>query len=532
MRSSPTDAVRHLFALVQSVVRGPHAVARDQLRHPLSCSTMFSTSYVLFESAATMTEIVLSNVGMRTQEKLGDDMVEWDAQTIESLMQPLHDIAHMWFQCVTTDPLLLAQQLSALTSFAQGGGGGYFRRDTSLLSAVLEKLFTSLTFVPQEEIEMIQRSKSGSGSGGGGSGDGGSGGGLVLGGGGTGSPTTAATGGGSGSVTSFTSNSGPGFLQQLHSDTRSARRRAASSLIRLGQLIPDLMFANLPGLCGRVNSLLQQHMLLPSEQSLLFEMLVLVSNTFKDLQKQSTFLDDVLATAVNFLTSAGTSKALSDPKTYVQTVRGTDRESRWQVQTVLTTLTCVAKRSSPLLSTNPASGVSMLQHPFAHLWPIILPHILSIIRTTHALWQPQLRAAVEQHVDIRWMLRITPLELMSIMGYEDHFETSGSGSATNGSSSPSSSRASATVLNNKNAARETDVELATQCTHVRTRCYDLLGLAAVHSASVQGKNVGDVQYRENPISWLPQTSGGLFDIPNIVSMMQQSVLSDLEYVWW
>ena len=81
----------------------------------------------------------------------------------------------------------------------------------------------------------------------------------------------------------------------------------------------------------------------------------------------------------------------------------------------------------------------MLQHPFAHLWPIILPHVLSIIRTTHALWQPQLRAAVEQHVDIRWMLRITPLELMSIMGYEDHFETSGSGSATNGSSSPSSS---------------------------------------------------------------------------------------------
>ena len=65
----------------------------------------------------------------------------------------------------------------------------------------------------------------------------------------------------------------------------------ASSLIKLGQLIPDLMFANLPGLCERVNTLLQQNMLLPSEQSLLFEMLVLVSNSFSNFSKQSTFLD-------------------------------------------------------------------------------------------------------------------------------------------------------------------------------------------------------------------------------------------------
>ena len=58
----------------------------------------------------------------------------------------------------TDDPLLLAQQLSALTSFGQGGtNGGYFRRDTQLLGAVLEKIFNSLTFIPQEEIEAIQQ---------------------------------------------------------------------------------------------------------------------------------------------------------------------------------------------------------------------------------------------------------------------------------------------------------------------------------------------------------------------------------------
>ena len=503
VRASPTNAVQHLGSSLHSLLHGPHAVAHDRLRTPMSCSTMWSTSFVLFEATATMTEIVTSNVGMMIRKKMGDDERPRDAQATAALLQPLHDIAHMWYNFNTTDPLLLAQQLMALTSFAQGGKGGYFRRDTSLLSAVLEKLFTSLTFVPQEEVEAIQRNQSNPSSS------------MIIH--GKAGPSCVVGIPSSAPTTAFTSTTGPKFLQQLHSDTRSARRRAASSLIRLGQLIPDLMFANLPGLCGRVNALLQQNMLLPSEQSLLFEMLVLVSNSFGDFNKQSTFLDDVLATSVGFITSTGTSKALSDPKVYVQAVRGTDRESRWQVQTVLTTLTCVAKRSCPL-----SINGGMLRHPFAHLWPILLPNILSTIRTVHALWQPDLRAAVEQHHDVRWMLRITPLELMSIMGYEDHFETN-HGVGT-------SSRASASVLNNINSASESDIELATQTTHVRTRCYDLLGLAAVHSASVQGTQLGDVHYRENPTTWQPNTSGGLFDVPNIVTMIQQSVLSNLEFM--
>ena len=72
--------------------------------------------------------------------------------------------------------------------------------------------------------------------------------------------------------------------------------------------------------------------------------------------------------------------------------------------------------------------------------------IFDFLKTAHALWHPDVRAAVEQIPEVRWMLRITPLELMSIMGYEDHFETSGD--ALN-----KSSRASASVLNNINEAR-------------------------------------------------------------------------------
>ena len=92
------------------------------------------------------------------------------------------------------------------------------------------------------------------------------------------------------------------------------------------------------------------------------------------------------------------------------------------------------------------------------------------------------------------MVRISPLELMSIVGYEDHFESnSGSlGSVGNSSAlsipsnysstsmhSPQSSRASASALNSANSARESDIELATQMTHARLRAYDLVALAAV-----------------------------------------------------
>jgi hypothetical protein len=307
--------------------------------------------------------------------------------------------------------------------------------------------------------------------------------------------------------------------------------------------------------------------LLPNEASLLFEMLVLVSNSFNDLNKQRAFLDDVLTNSLSFWTSPGTAAAVSSAKAYAAAVQGSDRQSRWQVQTTLTTFTCVAKRSRALPCGAGGTGVAVpqqhagqlgaaawsLQHPFVHKWAAILPNLFSLIRSLHALWRPEFRSPIEQAADIRWMVRISPLELMSIVGYEDHFESNSSssgGSVGNSSSggpsnyssssmhSPQSSRASASALNSANAARESDVELATQMTHARLRAYDLVALAAVHGASVQrdSQNYQRIQavesavtvaYRENPTSYTPGR-GGLFDIPNVLGMIRQSLLSDLD----
>ena len=138
---------------------------------------------------------------------------------------------------------------------------------------------------------------------------------------------------------------------------------------------------------------------------------------------------------------------------------------------------------------------------------------------------PEFRSPIEQTADIRWIVRMSPLELMSIVGYEDHFESnSGSSGGSVGNSSalsipsnysstsmhsPQSSRASASALNSANSARESDIELATQMTHARLRAYDLVALAAVQGASVQRdsqnfqrikavESVVTVAYRENP----------------------------------
>ena len=109
---------------------------------------MWSTSFVLFEAAATLTDAVVVNVKEKNVLKTGDSPEKRGAHETAALAKPLHDIAHMWFGFQTQDPLLLAQQLAALTSFAFAG---YYRSDLQLLGSVLEKLFALLTFVPPAE---------------------------------------------------------------------------------------------------------------------------------------------------------------------------------------------------------------------------------------------------------------------------------------------------------------------------------------------------------------------------------------------
>ena len=269
-RADPSVALQHLGRTVHTLLSGPHATPRDMLRpSTTTLATMWSTCFVLCESVAALTDVIVCSVGSYNAKSSGDGNAPRAADEREALLKPLHDIAHLWFRYAPTDPLLLSQQIIALTAF---GTAGYYRRDTALLGSVLEKLFVSVTHIPAEEATALAAESAGAGGR---------------------SGTTAF-----GSSAEMKADSGAGSdvkgskppLQSLHGDTRSSRRRAAASLIRMGASMPKLMFSHLQGLCSRTNSLMSRGQLLPNEASLLFEMLVLVSNSFNDLNKQRAFL--------------------------------------------------------------------------------------------------------------------------------------------------------------------------------------------------------------------------------------------------
>ena len=81
----------------------------------------------------------------------------------------------------------------------------------------------------------------------------------------------------------------------MHADTRSTRRRAIASLVKIASTVPALMLTEFPNLCGAVNELLVSGGISDGEAAMLFEMLVEVSNSMSSFEKQRDFLRDVLA---------------------------------------------------------------------------------------------------------------------------------------------------------------------------------------------------------------------------------------------
>ena len=121
----------------------------------------------------------------------------------------------------TNDALLLSRQLVGLAQFSKAG---YFKNHGENLGHVLEKLFTSVIFRCPDETNVAQ-------------------------------------------------------LGLLHNDTKAARRRAATSLIKIGMKVPDKLYTLFPDLIGRVIALMEQKQILDAEKALLYEMLVIVSNS-------------------------------------------------------------------------------------------------------------------------------------------------------------------------------------------------------------------------------------------------------------
>ena len=65
-------------------------------------------------------------------------------------------------------------------------------------------------------------------------------------------------------------------------------------MIKIGMKVPDKLHTLFPDLIGRVVALMEQNQILDAEKALLYEMLVIVSNSKPNFEDQKMFVDQML----------------------------------------------------------------------------------------------------------------------------------------------------------------------------------------------------------------------------------------------
>ncbi|XP_051008849.1 exportin-5 [Acomys russatus] len=99
---------------------------------------------------------------------------------------------------------------------------------------------------------------------------------------------------------------------------RNVRRHACSSINKMCRDYPDLVLPNFDMLYNHVKQLLSSELLLTQmEKCALMEALVLISNQFKDYERQKLFLEELMAPVVNIWLSEEMCRVLSDIDAFI-----------------------------------------------------------------------------------------------------------------------------------------------------------------------------------------------------------------------
>ena len=453
IRSRTTSAVKAMtVAHPGAMIQFTGELVMETLKNSSQCTTalrdgtpygtQFSTAYINLEGAMMYLETVLGALTVATTAVNG-------LPGGGDISVPLHSILQMILDFKTNDPILLSRQLIGLSAFSKGG---YFKNHDDLLGFVLEKAFSCAVFVTP--LEASQK--------------------LPLG--------------------------------ELHNDTKSARRKAAVALIKISLNTPGKMLPCFPNVVARVLELIRNNSIMDSEKALLYEMMVIVSNSIVSFDNQLAFIDDMMGEPLSQWTSETSTTLVRSPHELIAMLRTATAEDRWRIYSWLQIFSCVGKRTHA--KKDKMSGLK--KHSFAHNWQHILPNLFALIKTLHEIWEPGVREPLEKS-DMCWLQRIAPIEVRISLGFEDHFmeipgvHQQGVAAATTGLS----------------AAQKEDsgADLSSFMTHIRREAYELIKIAAMHSASMQDCKI---IYLQNP----PQYTlgrGGIFDIANLHMIMLQNV---------
>ncbi|TDH72381.1 hypothetical protein CCR75_003415 [Bremia lactucae] len=258
------------------------------------------------------------------------------------------------------DPLLKFRQLLVLASFAT-----YYALDTSTLTSVFDLLFANINYVmPDEEVH-----------------------------------------------------------GQMSSSTLNVRRRALSSLVSICQAIPAHILPVLPVLCAKAQELFAADRVTDTEGVMLYEMLVLVSNSMETQDERVQFIQLIVQDPLTQWTSPDMTALVSSPETIVVAIEAanTDEKAKKLLGMVLkslTTLYSIAKRAGATFSSKKIHATDA----FEGAWPHVLPNLLALVRSLHGLHRPAIKDQILKSSTACWVLSVSMDEVAQLLGGKNELE--------------------------------------------------------------------------------------------------------------
>ncbi|TYZ64076.1 hypothetical protein PybrP1_002678 [[Pythium] brassicae (nom. inval.)] len=199
----------------------------------------------------------------------------------------------------------------------------------------------------------------------------------------------------------------------LSADTVALRRRALASLVSICQAIPAHILPVLPALCAKVEELFAADAVLDAEGVLLYEMLVLVANSMPAAAERAQFVEQVVHEPLARWTAPDVTALVGSPEAIVSAIEAAEsrpatRKLLREVVKTLTTLYGIAKRAGA--------------EAFERSWTLLLPNLMALMRSLHALYAPAIKDAVLQTASASWLLILSVDELAQLLGGKHQLE--------------------------------------------------------------------------------------------------------------
>ncbi|XP_067277534.1 exportin-5 [Pseudorasbora parva] len=193
---------------------------------------------------------------------------------------------------------------------------------------------------------------------------------------------------------------------------KNVRRHACSSIIRMCRDYSDFILPCFDMMYELVKRLFSNEMLLTQmEKCSLIEALILISNQFKDYNKQKAFLEELMAPVTAQWLSEEMRSVLWDPATFLayvgadQVISDPDKEdqmgiNRSRISFCVYTMLGVVKRArwpadpeeakaGGFLVSTASDGTPIYRNPCAEPLQALLPNLLALIRTHNSLFLPE-----------------------------------------------------------------------------------------------------------------------------------------------